>query len=180
MTARIEPASPPFAADITSQLDRLMKGKPPLRLFTTLARDPRLFQKFFSSGLLDKGNLTIRQREIVIHRTTALCRSAYEWGIHVTAFSKRAGLTDEQVQATVNGSATHACWSEEEQALLRLCDSLHARCDIDDELWGVLSQHFAENALIELLMLAGFYRTVSYLTNGLRMPLEDVAERFPS
>ncbi|WP_088954113.1 carboxymuconolactone decarboxylase family protein [Variovorax sp. HW608] len=110
MTARIEPASPPFAADITSQFDRLMKGQPPLRLFTTLARDPRLFQKFFSSGLLDKGNLTIRQREIVIHRTTALCRSAYEWGIHVTAFSKRAGLTDEQVQATVNGSATHACW----------------------------------------------------------------------
>ena len=28
-------------------------------------------------------------------------------------------------------------------------------------------------------MLAGFYRTVSYLTNGLRLPLEGVGARFP-
>lgn len=179
MPARIAPATPPFSEDISKPLDRLMKGRPPLLLFTTLARDPRLFQKFFSSGLLDTGNLTVRQREIVIHRISGLCRSEYEWGIHVTVFSKRAGLTDEQLQATVNGSAEESCWSEEERALLRLCDSLQESCDIDDELWVVLRQHFTENAIIELLMLAGFYRTVSYLTNGLRLPLEDVAARFP-
>jgi hypothetical protein len=34
-------------------------------------------------------------------------------------------------------------------------------------------------ALIEILMLAGFYRTVSYLTNALRLPLESYAARFP-
>ncbi len=28
-------------------------------------------------------------------------------------------------------------------------------------------------------MLAGFYRTVSYLTNGLRLPSEPYAARFP-
>jgi hypothetical protein len=28
-------------------------------------------------------------------------------------------------------------------------------------------------------MLAGFYRTVSYLTNTLRLPLETFAKRFP-
>jgi alkylhydroperoxidase family enzyme len=179
MSPRIEPATPPFAADITAQLDRLMKGQPPLRLFTTLARDPRLFHKFFSGGLLDKGNLTIRQREIVIHRTTALCGSEYEWGIHVTIFSTHVGLTDEQVQATANGSAEEVCWTAEERALLRLCDSLHESCDIDDELWELLRQHFSENAILELLMLAGFYRTVSYLTNGLRMPPEDTSARFP-
>ena len=31
-----------------------------------------------------------------------------------------------------------------------------------------------------LLMLAGFYRTVSYLTNGLRLPLEETGARFPA
>jgi hypothetical protein len=35
-------------------------------------------------------------------------------------------------------------------------------------------------ALVEVLMLAGFYRTVSYLTNALRLPLESDAARFPS
>lgn len=180
MPARIDPATPPFAEHISGPLDRLMKGQPPLRLFTTLARDPRLFQRFFAGGLLDKGNLSIRQREIVIHRTTALCRSEYEWGIHVTVFSKLAGLTPEQVQATVTGLANEACWSVEERVLLRLCDSLHEHSDIDDGLWSELRKYFAEEAVIELLMLAGFYRTVSYLTNGLRLPLEETGARFPA
>lgn len=179
MPARIEPAMPPFGEDISRPLDRLMKGQPPLRLFTTLARDPRLFQKFFAGGLLDKGNLSIRQREIVILRTTASCRSEYEWGVHVTTFSRLGGLTAEQVQATVSGSAHEACWSAEEQVLLRLCDSLHEHSDIDGGLWNELRKYFAEEAIIELLMLAGFYRTVSYLTNGLRIPLEEASARFP-
>lgn len=180
MPARIEPATPPFGEDISRPLDRLMKGQPPLRLFTTLARDSRLFQKFFAGGLLDKGNLSIRQREIVIHRTTALCKSEYEWGIHVTTFSRLGGLTPEQVQATVRGSANETCWSAEEQVLLRLCDSLHEHSDIDDGLWNELRKFLTDEAIIELLMLAGFYRTVSYLTNGLRMPLEEAGARFPA
>ena len=34
--------------------------------------------------------------------------------------------------------------------------------------------------MLELLLLAGFYRTVSYLTNALRLPLEPYAARFPA
>jgi alkylhydroperoxidase family enzyme len=41
-----------------------------------------------------------------------------------------------------------------------------------------LRERFSEQALLELLMLAGFYRTVSYLTNALRLPLEAGAARF--
>jgi alkylhydroperoxidase family enzyme len=180
MSARIEPASPPFADAVSTALERVMKGQPPLRLFTTLARDPRLFQKFFAGGLLDKGHLSMRQREIVILRTTALCGSEYEWGVHVTAFSRHVGLTPAQVQASVAGPSDDACWPAEEQLLLRLCDALHTRCDIDDGLWADLRARFTEEAIIELLMLAGFYRTVSYLTNGLRLPLETTGARFPA
>ncbi len=36
----------------------------------------------------------------------------------------------------------------------------------------------SEEAIIELLMLAGAYRTVSYLVNGLQLPLEPTARRF--
>jgi hypothetical protein len=100
-------------------------------------------------------------------------------GIHVTGFAKLAELTHDQVRSTVLGSAADACWSDEEKLLIRVCDALHSHCDIDDQLWASLSATFPENALMELLMLAGFYRTVSYLTNALRMPLEDNAERFP-
>jgi hypothetical protein len=33
--------------------------------------------------------------------------------------------------------------------------------------------------MLELIMLAGFYHTVAYITNGLRLPLEEFGARFP-
>ena len=180
MTARIAPAPAPYAPDIQAWLDRTMPpGQPPLVLFTTLARDPRLFTKFFSAGLLDRGHLTLRQREIVIHRTTALCRSEYEWGVHVALFGARVGFDTEQLRSLAAGNADDAPWADDERALLRLCDALHRDCTLDDALWHELTQHFSDEAMLELLMLAGFYRTVSYLTNALRLAPEPGAARFP-
>jgi alkylhydroperoxidase family enzyme len=179
-TARVAAAKPPFPADVQGWLDRTMPpGQPPLVLFTTLARDPRLFGKFFAAGLLDRGHLTLRQREVVIHRTTALNRSEYEWGVHVALFAARVGLTPQQLHSTVHGSAEDACWSDDNRLLLRLCDALHASSTLDDALWSQLRERFSEEAMLELLMLAGFYRTVSYLTNALKLPLEPSGARFP-
>ena len=179
MTNRIEPATEPFAPAIQAAFDKIMPpGQPPLVLFTTLARDPRLFGKFFSASLLDRGHLTLRQREIVINRTTALCKSEYEWGVHVAIFATKAKFDEAQIASFVRGQATDECWSDEDRILLRLCDSLHAGCDVDDALWHSLRAQFSEEAMLELLMLTGFYRTVSYLTNALRLPLEANAARF--
>ena len=179
MNARILPAEPPFPTDVQNALNRIMPpGMPPLTLFTTLARDPRLFGKFFAAGLLDRGHLTLRQREIVIDRTTALCGSEYEWGVHVASFARRAELTGAQIDAIVSGTADDAGWTANDRVLLQLCDALHHNCTIDDDLWQALKGDFSDEAILELLMLAGFYRTVSYLTNALRLPLEPYAARF--
>jgi alkylhydroperoxidase family enzyme len=178
MTARIAPAEPPFPAGIQSSLDGLMRGKPPLLLFTTLARDPRLFQKFFAGGLLDRGNLTLRQRELVIARTTSLCRSEYEWGVHIALFSSRAGFDEAQVVSLASGQARDSCWTDEDRPLIALCDMLHAECTVDDALWQSLKSAFSDEAILELIMLAGFYRTVSYLTNTLRLPAEPGSASF--
>jgi alkylhydroperoxidase family enzyme len=180
MTARIAAAQPPYAADVQATFDRVMPpGVPPLTLFTTLARDTRLFERFQKGGLLDKGHLSLRQREIVIDRVTALSGSEYEWGVHIAFFAKRAGLDAAQQRSLVRGGADDPCWSPEERLLLRACDALHARCDLDDALWGNLRGAFSEEALMEILLLTGFYRTVSYLTNALRLPLESYSVRFP-
>jgi alkylhydroperoxidase family enzyme len=180
MTARIAPAVAPFSEDIQAWLGRTMPdGVAPLVLFTTLARDERLFNKFFAGGLLDRGHLTLRQREIVIDRTTALCRSEYEWGVHVSLFGRRVGLTSRHLHSLVHGGAGDQCWSDDERLLLRLCDELHETSTLADPLWDELRVAFSEQALLELLLLAGFYRTVSYLTNALKLPLEDFGARFP-
>jgi alkylhydroperoxidase family enzyme len=181
MSARIAPAIAPFSEKVQSWLDRTMPaGVAPLVLFTTLARDERLFKKLFAGGLLDRGNLTLRQREIVIGRTTALCRSEYEWGVHVSFFAGRVGLAGEHLRSLVHGGAEDPCWNEGERVLLRLCDELHQTCSLSDQLWTELRQQHSEQAVLELLMLAGFYRTISYLTNALQLPLETFAARFPA
>lgn len=180
MSERIKPATAPYGGNIQGWLDRVMPpGVAPLALFTTLARDERLFGKFFSGGLLDKGHLSLRQREIVIDRTTALCRSEYEWGVHVTLFGNRVGLSEDQLRSIVLGNADDPCWGDDDRLLLKLCDELHQTCTLSDALWQALRAVHPEEALLELLMLAGFYRTVSYLTNALQLPLEAFAARFP-
>lgn len=180
MSARVVPARPPYSPEIQATFDRIMPpGVPPLTLFTTLARDARLYERFRNGALLDKGHLTLRQREVVIDRITALCRSEYEWGVHVAFFGKRVGLDDVMLYSLVHGSADDPCWSAEESLLIRACDQLHAEADIDDVLWGALRRYLSDMALVEVLMLAGFYRTVSHLTNALRLPLETYAAKFP-
>jgi alkylhydroperoxidase family enzyme len=180
MSARIEPASAPFSASVQGRLDAVMgPGRAPLVLFTTLARDERLFAKFMDAGLLDRGRLTLREREIVILRITARGGSEYEWGVHATIFLAKAGLDGDDLAALTGEGCDRARWSAGEHALIEACDALHARCDIDDDLWARLAANFTPEALIEIIMVAGFYRTVSYLTNALRLPLEPGAARFP-
>jgi len=180
MTARLEPARPPFSDSIRGALERLTPpGREPLALFRTLARDERLFSRFTGGGLLDKGNLTVREREIVIHRVCALEGAAYEWGVHAALFAGRAMLDAAQLAATVHGDASSPCWSAREAILIRFCDAAHARADVDDALWKEMSAAFGEPAVLELLMLAGFYRMVSLVVKALRLEPESWALPFP-
>ncbi len=86
---RVAPATE-LDPEVDAAIAAVMRGRPPLVLFTTLARDKRLFGKFFGGGLLDRGHLTLRQREIVIDRTTALNGAEYEWGVHVATYGDAA------------------------------------------------------------------------------------------
>jgi alkylhydroperoxidase family enzyme len=178
---RIAPALPPFPAEIQATLARLMPpGVPPLVLFTTLARSPRAFSRFMAAGLLDKGPLGMRERELMIDRTCARCGSEYEWGVHVALFAERVGLTREQIEATVAADAAPGVFSARDALVLELADALHEHSTIGERLWQALRGEFSEEQILELILLAGFYHTVAYLTNGLQLPLEALAQRFPA
>lgn len=181
MSARIEPVRPPFTAALEETFERIMPpGAPPLALFATLARDDRLWARFRGGALLDKGHLTLRQREIVIDRTTARAGSEYEWGVHVTFFADRAGLDAAMQYSLVHGQADDPCWHDSDRPLIRASDQLFASCTLDDAGWAQLTAAVGEMGAMEVILLAGFYRTVSTLTNALRLPLEPLAARFPA
>ncbi|MET4600551.1 alkylhydroperoxidase family enzyme [Bradyrhizobium sp. JR4.1] len=179
-TPRIAPLTPPYPPEIQAQFDRIMRGAPPLLLFRVMAGQTRAWDKFRAAGLLDPGPLSLRQREIVIDRTCALNKCEYEWGVHVAVFAAPAKLTSDEVRATVQGDAASPCWSPAEQALIAAIDALHHRATLGDAEFAALSAHYDEAQILEIMLLCGFYRTVSYLANGLRLPLEDTAARFPA
>ena len=177
--SRIAPLEPPYAPETKEVFDRIMRGAPPLMLFRVMASQKRAWDKFRAGGLLDRGPLTLREREIVIDRTCALNKCEYEWGVHVATFADAAHLTEEEVRATVNGDADAPCWSEAERAMITAVDALHHRATLDDAEFAALSAHFDEAKIFEIILLCGFYRTVSYLANGLKLPLEEMGARFP-
>jgi alkylhydroperoxidase family enzyme len=177
--SRIAPLEPPYEPEIAGQFDRIMRGAPPLMLFRVMASSPRAWEKFRAASLLDGGPLTLREREIVIDRTCALTKCEYEWGVHVAIFAKAAELTEEQIQATVLEGAAASCWSVSEQALIAAVDALHVRATLGDGEFKALSAHYDDAKIFEIILLCGFYRTVSYLANGLDLPLEEKAARFP-
>ena len=178
---RIAPAEPPYTPAIAEALERVMpSGMEPLLLFRTMARSPRVLTRMFAASLLDKGPLSLRQREIVIDRTTARLGCEYEWGVHIALFAGHAAFDAAQVAATVHGAADDAGWAEDEKALLVLVDDLVDRHTLSDATWSSLTAHFDEEQILEAIALVGFYHAISFLCNGLKLPLESYAARFPS
>jgi alkylhydroperoxidase family enzyme len=178
-TPRIAPLDPPYVEALQQHFDRIMSpGAPPLVLFRTIATSERAWRRFTAGSLLDRGPLSLREREIVIDRTCALTGCEYEWGVHVAVFATPAKLSADEVRATVTGAADAPCWSAREQALITAVDALHHRATWSRAEFDALKQHFDDAQVLEIIQLCGFYRTVSYFANALDLPLEPTAARF--
>lgn len=178
-TPRLVPVDPPYATDVQAAFDAIMRGAPPLLLFRTIAHNPRALQRMIAGGLLDRGSITLRARELAILRTCARCGAAYEWGVHVAMFAAKATLDEEQLRSTVRGNADDACWKDEDRTVLRLADQLHDTSRVDDALWREAAARFTPAQLVELVMLAGLYHAVSFAANAFGVEQEAFAPGFP-
>ncbi len=180
---RIAPLEPPFDGELGTLLAKMTPPGAPdvLALFRTLAKNPKLAERMMATGghfLGKNSSLTMRDREIVIDRTCARCGAEYEWGVHVAAFAKPAGLTDAEVRATVTWPPSDR-WAPNEAALIEMVDVLHEDSTMDDATWAELTRHYDEAQLIELVMLTGWYHAISFVCNALRVPLESWQARLP-
>ena len=180
MTPRIGPIDPPYPPEVQAEFDKLMRGAPPLALFRTVARNPRVLQRMMAGSLLDRGSISLRSRELMILRVCARCGAEYEWGVHVAAFGPKAQWTPAQLHSTVHGSADDGCWSSEDRLVILVADRLHDTNRIDDALWEELAAQFKSEQLVELIMLAGLYHAVSYMVNATGVRHEAFAPKFPT
>jgi alkylhydroperoxidase/carboxymuconolactone decarboxylase family protein YurZ len=182
---RITPLEPPYDAETQAQLEKWMPpGAPvdPLALFRTLLVHPELAARMrpLGSALLGHGMVDRRDREILVLRTCARCGAEYEWGVHAVAFGQAVGLTEEQIAATTLDTTDDRTWSETDRLLLALADELYETDRITDALWGELVATWSREYLLELIVTAGWYRTLSYVINAARIQHEPWAAHFPA
>ncbi|MBG9386560.1 carboxymuconolactone decarboxylase family protein [Caenimonas aquaedulcis] len=180
---RIEPLSPPYTPELDALLARMTPPGAPsiLALFRVMAHNPELAARATGWGgylLGRKATLTLRDREVVIDRVCALCGAAYEWGVHVAAFAEAAGFSPRETAAIADPHADPAVLGARDRLLVRLVDELHVTSHVGDALWEELAAEWSPAQLVELLMLAGWYRAISYVCNAARVPPEPWAARW--
>ena len=150
-----------------------------LNIFSTFARHPRLLRRWSQfGGVLLTGTLDARDREILILRTAWNCQAEYEWGQHVV-IGAQAGLTEDEILHFTRPMAEGG-WSEEDQALLRAADELHAESRISDRTWELLSARLSDEQLIEVGMVVGQYHLVAFTLNSLGVEREPGVAGFPN
>ncbi len=181
MTGILAPVEPPFDAEAAALLERYPRVQGHLlSLFRTFANSTRFLRKGVPNLLDRESPLPLREREIVILRTTAHWRCAYEWGVHVTVFAEAAGFTTEQVEATVNETPQAPCWAGRESTLLSVIDSLSATGNLPDATLQAFREGWSVAQQLEVIALCGTYHTISQVANVARLPPERFAARFPA
>ncbi len=183
MMSAMAPRIPPLPQDgrdpHTEELLAALRGfnGVELNIFSTLARHPKLLKRWsaFGGTLLYRGALPARERELLILRTGYLCRSAYEWGQHVT-IGQAAGLTDDEIARVAAGPDADG-WSPEDALVLRAADDLHRDSRLGDATWDALAARWDEQQLIEVCMVVGQYHLVAFTLNSLGV--EPESDDFP-
>lgn len=175
---RLAPLAEPYPPAVAEELARMMPpGMPPIGLFRTVAHNPRVLSRWRGGALLDKGSISLREREIVILRTTARLGAEYEWGVHVAYFAVKAELGEAERAATVHRGAE--AWDGAEAVLIRIVDALVDDATLDDALWAEAGAHFSPAQIVEILSLVGFYHLVSFVVNATGVAREPGAPGFP-
>ena len=179
--SRVAPLEPPYEPEVEARLSAMMPpgcAHCPVPYLRQEHADDRGHGRLGPLELSKRLSLTLRDREIVIDRTTARCKCEYEWGVHVAFFAERAGLSASQISSLTCGDATDPGWGKRDSLLIEAVDALHDAADVPDGLWQRLAAEFSQAQLLDLLLLCGWYHAISFAANGARVPLEDGVPRF--
>ena len=101
----------------------------------------------------------------------------YEFGQH-TIIGRRCGLTDDEIAALTRDRDAHP-WSDDDRALIALADDLCRDDVVSDDTWSALAGRWSDAELVELLVVAGFYRLVSGFLNSAGVELGPGVPGFP-
>ncbi|MEM9620085.1 MAG: carboxymuconolactone decarboxylase family protein [Pseudomonadota bacterium] len=182
----LKPLEPPYPPIVAKLFQGYPQGKDGhiIQLFRIFANSLRFLAGKGAVNLLDKDSpLTLRERELVILRTTANRGCEYEWGVHVSVFASAAELNSEQIAATAHkgrvASAPPVGWTARDVVLLNCIDDLCHTASISAANYAEFQTHWDLSQQLEIIALCGNYHTISFVANATRLPAEPGAPGFP-
>ncbi len=150
-----------------------------LNLYRALANQPAALRAFMvmSRHVRDDSTLAPRLRELAILATAYALNVPYEIYHHVPA-ARRAGVTDEQLAAFPNWSAS-AAFDPTERAVLAYADQVARRRDVDDATFATLRECLSLAEITDLALTVGWYHLCAAILEPLRIETEDATGASP-
>nr|WP_090273761.1 carboxymuconolactone decarboxylase family protein [Mycolicibacterium komanii]CRL66648.1 carboxymuconolactone decarboxylase [Mycolicibacterium komanii] len=120
-----------------------------------LARHPKMAQKFlaYNAFLLQRGELSLRLRELAVLRLAHARRSSFFWGEHVK-MAKGGGLTDDDIARITRGNTE---FDGVDRLVLEATDELLADGRAAPNTWRRLVDELGTHRAMELIFVVGTY-----------------------
>jgi 4-carboxymuconolactone decarboxylase len=161
---------------VRAVLERL--PEPRINLFRMLANAPALIGPTLRLGqaILTKGDLDPALRELAILHTARLTRTDYEWAQH-EAIARLVGVPDDKIAAVDRGEVAGDPLDTREQLALELVGHVLHEGAPPHDLVQRGGRELGRAALIELLLLAGYYAMLGGVMRAVELDVDSVLEK---
>jgi alkylhydroperoxidase family enzyme len=129
------------------------------------------------NALMFHNKVAARSRELTILRMGWRTRSEYVFCNHVR-ISRDLRIPDEEILGVRDPQRCHA-YSKTDRALLDLADELHEYAEVTRSTWAALEKAFAPDELVELVLIAGFWRMAAGFVKSAKIPLDAGVPSWP-
>jgi alkylhydroperoxidase family enzyme len=118
-----------------------------------------------------------RTRELVILRNGWRTRSEYEFCQHVRV-ARDLKMSDEEILGVRDPDRCRA-YGETDRAVIRMADELLDNSEVSPATWSILQKAFSNEELVELLLVAGFWRMIAGYLKTAQVPLDAGVPSWP-
>ncbi len=143
------------------------------------AHYPELAKAFMTlnSHVAANSSLPVRERELLILRTSWLVKSEYEFVQHLI-LGRRAGLSEAELERIQLGPKAEG-WSSDDAELISVADDLYHHTRVSDATFAKLATRFSNKEIMDMIFLVGSYTVLAMGVGSFDITMESGLEPLP-
>ncbi|MEH1847553.1 MAG: carboxymuconolactone decarboxylase family protein [Nostoc sp.] len=141
--------------------------------FNVVLQSPEIVAAFGILQSVEAKNTTLseRVRQVVILTVGSIWKSQYELYAYKAA-ARKAGITEEAIDALVTGRPSESLTDEEKRAQA-FAEEITRNHRVSKEMFDQLKATFGIRGIVDILFLAGCYDIVCSLLNAFEVPVPE-------